>query len=130
MPSTGFSHVDTGRLPSYRTTNLRYHPYPMVSRLRCANYLMATVDYRTGPGGLETIPEEPEAVRLQPVILLEERPDADVSSLELDCPDVDGELVRAAAESTGKLVNLLLALRRKVLALLAVVEYLKRNETK
>ncbi|RDX53046.1 hypothetical protein OH76DRAFT_1480084 [Lentinus brumalis] len=101
-----------------------------MSRPRCVNYLMTTVDYRTGPGGLDTIPEEPEAVRLQPVILLEERPDADVSSLELDCPEVDSELVRAAAESTGKLVNLLLALRRKVLALLAVVEYLKRNETK
>ncbi|KAI0721960.1 hypothetical protein C8T65DRAFT_171663 [Cerioporus squamosus] len=123
MTSAGHSPrvIDSSRLPSYSAKHLRRpHPYSMASRPRRGEHLMTTVDYRTGPSGLETIPEEPEPVRLKPVIVY----DQSVYDHE------QGSLAPAAAESKAKVTNVLLVLRRKLLVLLEVVAYVKGNETK
>ncbi|RPD62020.1 hypothetical protein L226DRAFT_571398 [Lentinus tigrinus ALCF2SS1-7] len=113
----------------------------MASRpARNGGSLMDTVDYRTGAGGLETIIEEPEVIRLKPTVVAtrDERPDVDVSSMELDGSAVENQHVEAshepaapaAAEKKGKLANMLLFSCRRLLAWLAVAEYLGAKEMK
>ncbi|PIL36670.1 hypothetical protein GSI_00359 [Ganoderma sinense ZZ0214-1] len=140
MTSSNLLPSDTSRLPSYRSTHVgRFHPYPRGGPRRREDALMQTVDHRTADHvtGLPTIPEEPEPepVRLRPLVVCQEVPDGDVSSLELDCPVVgdvsffEQQGVRAEDDVGEKVkvavAHLFVAIRRRSLALLAVMDLLK-----
>ncbi|EJF63067.1 hypothetical protein BD309DRAFT_985596 [Dichomitus squalens] len=134
MASSGLPTSDPSRLPAYRFSHLgRFHPYPRSAPRRAEDALMQTVDYRTRTG-LDPILEEPEPVRIRPLVVCQEIPDGDVSSFELDYPVVgDTEFFdqnAAAPMEVGGglkagLLHLLVALRRRSLALLAAGAFLK-----
>ncbi|KAM5530266.1 hypothetical protein V8D89_013591 [Ganoderma adspersum] len=138
MTSSNLLPSDTSRLPSYRSTHVgRFHPYPRGGPRRGEDVLMQTIDYRTEDHitELATIPEEPEPVHLRPLVVFQEMPDGDVSSLKLDCPVVGDagffeQGVRAEEDEVAEKVkvavaHLLVAIRRRSLALWAVVDFLK-----
>ncbi|TFK87446.1 hypothetical protein K466DRAFT_586386 [Polyporus arcularius HHB13444] len=134
MAKAGSSPSGTSRLPSYRSTQNRLHPYSMASRRRDEDYLMTTVDRRGALGGLEPIIEEPEAVSLSgPLVPFGELPDCGPSACAEGRPEVDGDLARQsegapcepmqAASGHRKFVvafvNMMFALRHKYRELLA-----------
>ncbi|KAI1793019.1 hypothetical protein LXA43DRAFT_303904 [Ganoderma leucocontextum] len=137
MASPNLFPSDPSRLPSYRSTHVgRFHPYPRSTPRRGEDALMQTVDYRTVDHitELATIPEQPEHVHLRPLVVCQEVPDGDVSSLELDYPVVGDasffEQAVRAEDDVGEKVkaavaHLLVALRRRSLALWAVLDFLK-----
>ncbi|KAI0721968.1 hypothetical protein C8T65DRAFT_629816 [Cerioporus squamosus] len=143
MATTGASPSSIARLPSYRSTHHRFHPYPMVSRGRGEDYLMATIDRRSALGELDPIIEEPEAVTLaRPLVPFGELPDRDFSPCDADHPALDDDLAchseHAHDEPTqatighwklaAAFVNMMFALRRKYLELLAGADLLKDEE--
>ncbi|KAI0721988.1 hypothetical protein C8T65DRAFT_629887 [Cerioporus squamosus] len=143
MATTGLLPPCVARLPSYRSTHLgRYHPYPMTFRPRDEDYLMTTVDHRGAFGDLDPIIEEPEVGAVEPAMTWQELPDRDFCPYESDYPVLEEDLVlqyeearRQQAETTSAhrkvvaaFVNMMFAMRRKYLALLAVADFLKAKE--
>ncbi|KAI0757316.1 hypothetical protein C8Q80DRAFT_93877 [Daedaleopsis nitida] len=140
-PYPSFSFVMAkARVLSTNNARLHYHPYTMVCR---PSPVVQQLQDATLGGSEDPIIDAPAVARLNPLIVR----DDDVSEFELDLPLVDDECVReweathaqheADRASRGRKLKFLTAfmnwmsvveIRRRYLALAAVVDFLKRRQ--